>query len=149
MISNILYIGFFFGVLGTFIGGLIGIFVNLKSQKALSCILEFAAGLMLAVVTFDLLPESFEFGGNYITIIFFIFGIILAIFLENLVNKISKSKTKPVNDKAHYSNLKGNNKLKSLTNYNLLKTGILVGISLALHNFPEGLAIGSRLFSFT
>ena len=25
----------------------------------------------------------------------------------------------------------------------LIKTGILVGIGLALHNFPEGLAIGS------
>lgn len=155
MISNILYIGFFFGVLGTFIGGLIGIFINLKSQKALSCILEFAAGLMLAVVTFDLLPESFEFGGNYITILFFIVGIIVAIMLENLVNKISKSQIKSAGltrnqcgPKSCNYNSKNYSKLNTQPNYNLLKTGILVGISLALHNFPEGLAIGSRFFCF-
>ena len=36
--------------------------------------------------------------------------------------------------------------LKNNQNYkgnSLLKTGIIVGIGLALHNFPEGLAIGS------
>ena len=69
MLNNIFYIGFFLGVLGTFIGGLIGIFSNFSSPKTLSCVLEFAAGLMFAVVTFDLLPESFEFGGNYVTIL--------------------------------------------------------------------------------
>ena len=31
----------------------------------------------------------------------------------------------------------------SNTKNNLLKTGIIVSIGLALHNFPEGLAIGS------
>ena len=43
MLNNILYIGFFFGILGTFIGGLIGVFIKFKSNKTLSCILEFAA----------------------------------------------------------------------------------------------------------
>ena len=32
---------------------------------------------------------------------------------------------------------------KSKTANNLLKTGIIVSIGLAIHNFPEGLAIGS------
>ena len=40
---------------------------------------------MLAVVTFDLLPESFELGPNFITILFFIVGVIIAILLENIV----------------------------------------------------------------
>lgn len=34
-------------------------------------------------------------------------------------------------------------KFGNVNNSNLIKTGILVGIGLALHNFPEGLAIGS------
>lgn len=34
------------------------------------------------------------------------------------------------------------NQLKKSSN-SLLKTGMAVGIGLALHNFPEGLAIGS------
>ena len=128
MLNNVLYIGFFFGVLGTFIGGLIGVFISFKSNKTLSCILEFAAGLMLAVVSFDLLPESFELDGNFVTILFFIIGVFIAVLLENVINKFTHVGAGPVS--AH-------------KNTNLIKTGILVGIGLALHNFPEGLAIGS------
>ena len=47
---------------------------------------------MLAVVAFDLLPESFEFGGNYIPILFFIIGVIVAILLENLINKFTRKR---------------------------------------------------------
>ena len=148
MLNNILYIGFFFGILGTFIGGWIGVFLKFKKQKTLSCILEFAAGLMLAVVTFDLLPESFEFGGNFITIIFFIIGVIGAILLENVVNKqiyvgVDAHHIDPQNKFFYRAGRCGH---RPLQNLNLIKTGILVGIGLALHNFPEGLAIGSRFF---
>ena len=129
MLLKILYIGFFFGVLGTSIGGLIGVFFPFKSKKTLSCILEFAAGLMLAVVCFDLLPESFALGGNIYPMIFFVIGIISAIIIENIVNRFSNGSSTSMNFK---------NK-----NLGLIKTGILVGIALALHNFPEGLAIGS------
>lgn len=38
---------------------------------------------------------------------------------------------------------KFSNKKKTTTTNSLLKTGIIVSIGLALHNFPEGLAIGS------
>lgn len=149
MLNNILYIGFFFGILGTFIGGLIGILVKFKTNKTLSCILEFAAGLMLAVVSFDLLPESFEFGGNYITILFFIIGVMVAILLENIINKYTKINERKNN---YSSNRDVQNKLHKhsfINDSNLIKTGILVGIGLALHNFPEGLAIGSGFSAST
>ena len=38
---------------------------------------------------------------------------------------------------------KFNTSIKNRNNNTLLKTGIIVSIGLALHNFPEGLAIGS------
>ena len=97
---------------------------------------------MLAVVTFDLLPESFLFGGNYITILFFIIGVIVAILLENLVNKFTL--TSGVYSEHQNSNFMGEHKAP-----NLIKTGVLVGIGLALHNFPEGLAIGSGFSAST
>jgi ZIP family zinc transporter len=34
-------------------------------------------------------------------------------------------------------------KIKSYSSSNLLKTGIIIGIGLTIHNLPEGLAIGS------
>lgn len=118
-------IGLFFGTIGTTLGGLFGIFSKRSSNKFLSFILAFASGLMLAVICFDLIPESIEISSIYVTIVGIVLGIIVMIFCDNLVQKIFK--TKEVSTKKA----------------GLLKTGIIVSIGLALHNIPEGLAIGS------
>lgn len=118
-------LGLFFGTIGTTLGGLIGIFSKRNSNKFLSFVLAFASGLMLAVICFDLIPHSMEISSIYTTIIGIIFGIIIMIFCDNIVQK------------------KFNTKSVSTRNAGLLKTGIVVSIGLALHNIPEGLAIGS------
>lgn len=118
-------VGLFFGTIGTTLGGLIGIFSKKSSNKFLSFILAFASGLMLAVICFDLIPESIEISSIYITILGIILGIIVMIFCDDLVQNIFR--TKKVSTKKA----------------GLLKTGIIVSIGLALHNIPEGLAIGS------
>lgn len=118
-------LGLFFGTIGTTIGGIIGIFSKSNSNKFLSFILAFASGLMLAVVSFDLIPESIEISSIYVTVIGIVLGIVTMIFCDNLVQK--RFNAKSVNSKKA----------------GLLKTGIVVSIGLALHNIPEGLAIGS------
>lgn len=118
-------LGLFFGTIGTTLGGLIGIFSKRNSNKFLSFVLAFASGLMLAVICFDLIPHSMEISSIYTTILGIVLGIIIMIFCDNIVQK--KFNTKSV------SNRKAG----------LLKTGIVVSIGLALHNIPEGLAIGS------
>lgn len=117
-------VGLFFGTFGTTIGGIIGVTFKNTSNRFLGFILEFAAGLMISIVCFDLIPEALELSGLVYTIIGVLVGVVAMIFCDNLV----KNK---YNDKR----VKNNN--------SLLKTGIIVGIGLALHNFPEGLAIGS------
>lgn len=119
---KITLIGLFFGTFGTTIGGIIGVSIKNTSNKFLSFILSFAAGLMLAVVCFDLIPESMEIGNMLNTIIGVIIGVICMIICDILVER-----------KFSLSNKQNT----------LLRTGIIVGIGLALHNFPEGLAIGS------
>lgn len=117
-------IGLFFGTFGTTLGGIIGVYLKTTSNKFLSFILSFASGLMLSIVCFDLIPESMELTSILNTIIGVILGVICMMICDILVNKkfsINNSNTKN----------------------NLLKTGIIVSIGLALHNFPEGLAIGS------
>lgn len=117
-------LGLFFGTFGTTLGGIIGCFFNKVSNKFLSFILSFASGLMMAVVCFDLIPEALNISNIIVAIIGIFIGIIVMIFCDLLVeNKLGKKK-----------NLKMNS---------LLKTGIIVSIGLAIHNFPEGLAIGS------
>lgn len=115
-------IGLFFGTFGTTIGGIIGICFKKTSNKFLSFILSFASGLMLSIVCFDLIPEAIEITNILNVIIGIVFGIVMMIICDILVQ----------------------NKFNSKKNTNsLLKTGIIVSIGLALHNFPEGLAIGS------
>ena len=123
-------LGLFFGTIGTTIGGIIGVLIKKDSNKFLSFILAFASGLMMAVVCFDLIPEALSISNLYIMILGIIIGIIIMIFCENRVNDLLKKKDKNYSKKTSKKN-------------NLLKTGIVVSIGLAIHNFPEGLAIGS------
>ena len=118
--------GLFFGTFGTTLGGIIGISLNKVSNRLLSSILSFASGLMISIICFDLIPESLAIGNIYITIIGIFLVIIGMIFCDIFVDK------------------KFNQNMKRKTN-SMLKTGIVVSIGLAIHNFPEGLAIGSGM----
>lgn len=126
-ILNTTILGLIFGTLGTTLGGIIGVTIKTNSNKFLSFILEFAAGLMVAIVCFELIPEAMEVSSIFTVIIGIIIGVIIMIFCDNLVNyKYNKRKV-----------------IKTGSLNSLAKTGIIVGIGLAIHNFPEGLAIGS------
>ena len=116
-------IGLFFGTFGTTIGGIIGVTFKRTSNKFLSFILSFASGLMLAIICFDLIPEAMQIASIMNVLAGIILGIIAMIICDILVQK-----------KFNTNNVHSNS---------LLKTGIIVSIGLALHNFPEGLAIGS------
>ncbi len=80
----------------------------------------------MSVICFDLIPEALGISSITSIIIGIIIGIVAMIFCDLLVEKKFNQNTKFD---------KGNN--------TLLKTGIIVSIGLAIHNFPEGLAIGS------
>ena len=117
-------LGLFFGTFGTTIGGIIGVTFKNPSKKFLSFILQFAAGLMSAIICFDLIPEAMEISNISDVFIGIFIGIASMIFCDNIVKKMYGKKEKSKNN-------------------SLMKTGIIVGIGLAIHNFPEGLAIGS------
>lgn len=119
-------LGLFFGTFGTTIGGILGVFLKTQSKKFLGFILSLASGLMTAIVCFELIPEALEISGIYNILLGIILGIICMIACDLLVEK----------------KFKNNNTILKSKN-SLLKTGIIVSIGLAIHNFPEGLAIGS------
>lgn len=115
-------IGLFFGTFGTTIGGILGIRFKNTTNKFLSFILAFASGLMIAIVCFELIPEALEIASLGTVILGILVGIVVMIVCDILVDKKFNGKE---------------------SKSSLLKTGIIVSIGLAIHNFPEGLAIGS------
>lgn len=117
------------GILGTGLGGAIAFLLNDPGNRLLSTLISFSGGLMIAVVCFDLLPEAFEIGSLSVGIAGIVMGVLLVISLDELLKRgmrVSRGKPK---GKSHPSSY--------------LHTGILLGVGIAIHNFPEGLAIGS------
>lgn len=80
----------------------------------------------MAVVCFELIPEALRINGIPMVTVGIVIGVVAMILCDLLVQNKFKS-----------SNIN-----KSESN-SLLKTGIIVSIGLAIHNIPEGLAIGS------
>ena len=116
-------IGFLVGVLGTGLGGAFGFFIKNPSRRFLSGIIGLSGGIMLSTVAFELIPEALDISGVVNASIGVGLGAILSAILDNI--------------------LETSTKLKLSAKQGYLKTGILLGLSIAMHNFPEGLAIGS------
>lgn len=121
-------IGFMVGIIGTGLGGALAVFLVKPNNRFLSILLGITAGLMLSIITFDLMPEAIELAGLGIEIIGIIIGVLLVIFIEDIFDR---------KDRKQRNIRKG-----------FLRTGLLMGFGIALHNLPEGLAVGSG-FMFT
>ncbi len=128
-ILGITILGTFIGIIGTGLGGALALSLVRPNKKLLSLLLGFTSGLMISIVTFDLLPEAINIGGIYTEMLGLVLGILIVVFIEECIQ-----------------NNQSNKKLKERNNF--LKAGILIGIGIAIHNLPEGLAIGSS-FVFT
>ncbi len=118
MILKITLIGLLAGVIGTGLGGIISAIFKRNVDRYLDFFMGLSGGIMLAVVTFDLMEESMQQMGIYPTIIFIFVGVLMTMFI--------KSRLDVSND---------------------MKSGYLIFISILLHNLPEGLAIGSSFMS--
>jgi len=115
--------GLFSGLIGTGLGGISALLVKNTSNRFMSSILEFSAGLMTAVVCFELLPEAFNLGGILYTFTGILSGILIVVLIENV--------------------LKHSEMFGSGSGSGLRKAGVLMAIAIALHNLPEGFAVGS------
>ena len=112
------------GILGTGAGGAIAFFTPPKGHRFVSFILEYAAGLMLAIVCFDILPQAFSHAGLLSVLLAVCAGIVFSLSADSLFH------FKPPS---------------AGLDHGLIRTGLIIMAGIALHNFPEGLAIGSGL----
>ncbi len=137
-LSYIMLIAFGAGVLGTGIGGAIGLPFRKSGSKAISSVLNFASGVMIAVVCFDLIPEAEALTGNkiYITAIALMLSAAAISILSLIVQKIKKSVFGA-------SSVGSENKAPiEARQAKLARAGLVMALAISLHNFPEGMAIG-------
>ena len=134
MFTAILF-SFISGVIGTTLGGIIGAIFG-KKDKYMSLVLAFACGIMISVVFFDLIPEASEMSNIFFCILGLLLGIITIVLINFLIEKISK-KSNP--------NSVFSLKVQTLKNNSMLKAGWIMFFAISIHNFPEGMAIGTSI----
>ncbi len=117
-------IGFVTGMIGTGLGGIVVFFLKSPSKRIMEMILGFTGGIMLSVVCFDLIPQSFELGGMLLGFLGIITGVAGVMAMDSLISKVP-------------------GRLSTGKDPEFIKSGILLGLGIAVHNFPEGLAVGS------
>ena len=115
-------VGLMVGVVGISLGSFIGISIK-KTDKVLSFLMGLSGGFMMFIVSFHLFPEAFYLGGNYPVLLGVIIGIFIIVALEIFIEKLSWILP--------------------------LKSGIILGLSIAIHSIPEGLALGSTLVTMS
>lgn len=143
------------GVGGTGLGGVIGGLCRKDSDKSISLLLSFAAGVMLSVVCFDLLEEAI-FTGNSATAkpIPAILGVMLGYgviaLLNFIIDKVTNHEVPHITSShpkahdapaelIHADHLQSHKERKT----NLFMAGVIMVFAIALHNLPEGMAIGA------
>lgn len=135
MLKIILFSGLS-GIIGTSLGGIIGIIGSKKSEQTISIILNLSAGIMIAISMFDLMPEAYEVGNLFLVTL----GVILGVIFVGMLN------LKLENEPQNAFNLSYNENIPFLQNNTkkrMFKTGIIMLLAVSLHNIPEGLAIGA------
>ena len=146
------------GVVGTGLGGLIGALLQRDSNRTVSLLLSFAGGVMLAVVSFDLVVEAIGTGaGIWMTVGSIAFGVAAIYFLNWLIDR----KTNPEVPHVDANHPQTHDDLDELIHADhfrehydhrdsrlaLFVAGLVMACAIALHNVPEGMTIGASYAS--
>ena len=126
-LGMIVLVGLAAGVLGTGSGGLLAILSHRRMKMSLGTLLGLSGGVMLAVVFYELIPEALEEGGFLVGMSGLLLGVALMLMIDVLLPHV---------------HLSGN---EDKGRAGFVRTGMLLGMGIALHNLPEGLAIGTSL----
>ena len=146
------------GIGGTGLGGLLGALLQKDSNKTVSLLLSLAAGIMLGVVGFDLIPEAVETGAGVGTVIFAVaFGVAVIYALNYLIDRNTNPEVPHINadhpktaddlDELIHSDHFEVHYARKESKLSLFIAGLVMASAIALHNVPEGMTIGASYAS--
>lgn len=111
--------------LATSLGGLI-VLVRKPSQKLMNFLMGLAAGVMIILALLKLMVDALDLAGLTLAATGFLAGALCLFLLDSL-----------------FPHLHFGTKEKGMVNGRLVKYSALIAAGIALHNFPEGVALGS------
>ena len=124
-------LGMLAGVIGTGAGGLVSVIVKRPSPRFTGTIMAFAAGVMLSIIFLELVEEAIDYSGYWAVIIGLTLGMAVFYLLDQVL--------------PHHHPVSPENNIFG----GYLKKGTLLALGIGLHNFPEGIAIGSGFVGST
>jgi len=137
---NIIFLSFLAGVIGMGLGGLITAVFGTRTEKMISIFLSLAGGVMVSIVLLELIPEAVEYSNVWVAVIGLVLGAIMVLVLNYIVDRISKTKDAKIHETYteffHAGEMVGRKK-------GLIRSGMIMVFAIALHNIPEGLAMGA------
>ncbi|MGI6666924.1 MAG: ZIP family metal transporter [Bacillota bacterium] len=125
---SIILISAVVGVVGTGAGGLIVSLRGNPSKKLLSLFLGYSGGVMVSLVAFDLMPEALELGGTFLPLAFMVIGAITIMIVDMLLPH------------SHHFSCDEESR-------RFARTAYVIAMGIAMHDLPEGLAVGAGLAS--
>ena len=158
VIETLLLTTFLAGVVGTGLGGLIGALLQKESNRVVSLLLSFAAGVMLSIVCFDLVTEAIETDVGILTVIFSIaFGVAIIYLLNYLIDRKTNPEVPHIDenhpktaddlDELIHSDHFEQHYVNQDSKLSLFIAGVVMASAIALHNVPEGMTIGASYAS--
>ncbi|MCX7569563.1 ZIP family metal transporter [Tumebacillus sp. DT12] len=112
--------------MATVAGGYVVLKIGQLTRHGLAFFLSLAAGIMLAVVAHDLIPAAVENGGSGFALLGFAAGWLFMMVMRTCVGLVMRRSPLASGEQFHY-----------------LRLGWFIAVVIALHDLPEGLAIGA------
>ena len=147
--ATIFFITALTGAGGLALGGTLAAAVHSPSERTVSLLLRFTAGVMLSVVCFDLVADAAEDTSILPILCWIIIGFLCTYLLNCWIDK-----------RAHHTHAHGghaheehshshdphggdNGEMCACGNHTLHTAGLVLAAAVALHNMPVGMAIGA------
>lgn len=132
------------GVGGLALGGGLAAAIHRPSEKHMSLLLRFTAGIMLSVVCFDLIQDAREGMSTAPVLIWIAAGFFATCLLNCWIDKRAHHAHSHGDD--HHSHADAAD-LCACGNHSLSTAGLVLAAAVALHNMPVGMAIGATFAS--
>ena len=157
MIWSVIGITALAGMGGTGMGGVVSCLFRKDSGKTVSLLLSFAAGVMTAVVCFDLLTEALHPDNMETNVGLVVTGVLVGYVVIAMLNAWIDRKTDHEVEHIDENHPRTADSLEELTHANhfqehregrqprsgLFLAGLVMAAAIALHNVPEGMVIGA------